>query len=84
MSDERADLILNMLRAIRAEQAAQREKLDEIITRIGALEREVAALSLRVAEIRVDFAGLSVRIDNLDRRVGRIEHRLELADTPAG
>lgn len=84
MSDERADLILNMLRAIRAEQAAQREKLDEIITRIGALEREVAALSLRIAEIRVDFAGLSVRLDNLDRRVGRIEHRLELADTPAG
>jgi polyhydroxyalkanoate synthesis regulator phasin len=84
VSDERADLILNMLRAIRAEQVAQREKLDEIITRIGALEREVAALSLRVAEIRVDFAGLSVRIDNLDRRVGRIEHRLELADTPAG
>ncbi len=28
MSEERGDLILNMLRAIRAEQAAQREKLD--------------------------------------------------------
>lgn len=83
MSDERADLILNMLRAIRAEQAAQREKLDEIITRIGALEREVAALSLRIAEIRVDFAGLSLRLDNLDRRVGRIERRLELAEAPA-
>ena len=83
MSDERADLILDMLQAIRADQAAQLEKLDEIITRIGALEREVAALSLPIAEIRVDFAGLSVRLDNLDRRVGRIEHRLELADTPA-
>jgi hypothetical protein len=56
VSDERADLILDMLRAIRADQAAQLEKLDEIITRIGALEREVAALSLRIAEIRVDFA----------------------------
>ncbi len=83
MSDERADLILNMLRAIRAEQSAQREKLDEIISRIGALEREVASLSLRIAEIRVDFAGLSVRLDNLDRRVGRIERRLELIDAPA-
>jgi len=49
MNDERADLILNMLRAIRAEQAAQREKLDEIISRIGALEREVATLTLRFA-----------------------------------
>jgi predicted nuclease with TOPRIM domain len=75
MSDERADLILNMLRAIRAEQAAQREKLDEIIVRLGRLEREVAGL-------HADFAGLSVRLDNLDRRVGRIEQRLELADVP--
>jgi len=75
MSDERADLILNMLRAIRAEQAAQREKLDEIIVRLGRLEREVVGL-------HADFAGLSVRLDNLDRRVGRIEQILELVDVP--
>jgi predicted nuclease with TOPRIM domain len=75
MSDERTDLILNMLRAIRAEQAAQREKLDEIIVRLGRLEREVAGL-------HSDYAGLSVRLDNLDRRVGRIERRLELTDVP--
>jgi predicted nuclease with TOPRIM domain len=75
VSDERADLILNMLRAIRAEQSAQREKLDEIIVRLGRLEREVA-------ELHVDYAGLSVRLDNLDRRVGRIEQRLELIDVP--
>jgi uncharacterized protein (UPF0335 family) len=50
LSDERADLILNMLRAIRAEQAAQREKLDEIIFRLGRLEREVAGLH---ADLRV-------------------------------
>jgi hypothetical protein len=30
-------LIPNMLRAIRSEQTAQREKLDEIISRLGAL-----------------------------------------------
>ncbi len=39
MSDDWADLILSMLRAIHAEQAAQREKLDEIISRLGALKR---------------------------------------------
>ena len=75
MTEERTDLILSMLRAIRAEQTAQREKLDEIIVRLGRLEREVAGL-------HVDYAGLSVRLDNLDRRVGRIERRLELADVP--
>jgi DNA anti-recombination protein RmuC len=82
MGQERADLVLNMLRAIRTEQAAQREKLDEIISRIGALEREVATLTLRFAEMKVDFANLSVRIDNLDHRVRRIEQRLELIEVP--
>jgi hypothetical protein len=67
--------ILNMLRAIRAEQSAQREKLDEIIVRVGSLECEVASL-------HTDYAGLSVRLDNLDRRVGRIEQRLELVEVP--
>ena len=75
MSGERADLILNMLRAIRAEQAAQREKLDEIIVRLGRLEREGAGL-------HADYAGLSVRLDNLDRRVGRIGQILEFVDVP--
>ena len=75
MGDERADLILNMLLAICAEQAAQREKLDEIIVRLGRLEREVAGL-------HADYAGLSVRLDNLDRRVGRIGQILEFVDVP--
>jgi septal ring factor EnvC (AmiA/AmiB activator) len=83
VSDERADLILNMLRAIHAEQAAQRDKLDEIISRIGALEREVATLTLRFAEMKVDFANLSVRIDNLDNRLRRVDQRSELVEVPA-
>lgn len=69
MSDDRADLILNMLRGIRAEQSTHRDKLGEIIVRLGRLEREIAGL-------HADYAGLSIRLDNLDRRVGRIEHRL--------
>ena len=80
MSEQPDNLVLTMLRAIREEQAAQREKLDEIISRIGTLEREVATSNLRIAEVRVDFASLSVRIDNLDRRLGRIERRLELVE----
>jgi hypothetical protein len=64
-----------MLRAIRAEQSAQREKLDEIIVRLGRLEREVAGL-------HGDYVSLSLRLDNLDRRVGRIEQRLELLEIP--
>ena len=76
MTVERSDLILTLLRAICGEQAAQREKLDEIIGRLGRLEREVAGL-------HADYAALSVRLDNLDRRVGRIEARLELVELPS-
>jgi hypothetical protein len=54
MRDERADLILSMLRAIRAEQAAQREKLDEIIVRLGRLERQVAGLLATMLACRCD------------------------------
>jgi hypothetical protein len=64
-----------MLRAIRAEQSGQREKLDEIIVRLGRLEPEVAGL-------HSGYAGLSVRLDHLDRRVGRIEPRLDLVEAP--
>jgi hypothetical protein len=50
-----------MLRAIRAEQATHREKQDEIISRIGTLGRDVATVTLRFPEMKVDFANLSVR-----------------------
>jgi hypothetical protein len=32
--------------------------------------------------MKVDFAHLSVRIDNLDHRVRRVEQRLELVEVP--
>ena len=51
VSDERTDLILNMLRAIRAEQAAQREKLDEIIA--GSAARRGARPAGRVILLHV-------------------------------
>ena len=76
MSDERADLILNLLRGIRAKLDEHDQKFEEVITRLGRVEREVANL-------HGDFAGLSVRMDNLDRRVGRIERRLDLVDESA-
>jgi hypothetical protein len=57
MSDERADLILNMLRAIRTTQYEHGRKLDEVITRLSALERDFAGM-------KIDFAGMRVRLHN--------------------
>lgn len=50
MSDEIADLILNMLRAIRSKQDEHDRKFDEVITRLGALERDFAG-------VKVDLPG---------------------------
>jgi hypothetical protein len=73
MSDERADLIRNMLRAIRSTQEEHGRKLDEVITRLSALERDFAGM-------KMDFAGMHVRLDNISRRLDRIERRLDLVD----
>jgi len=53
------------------------QKLDEVVTRLGRLEREVAGF-------HADYAGLSVRLDNSDRRPQPVAHRLELVETPEG
>jgi tetrahydromethanopterin S-methyltransferase subunit G len=77
VSDERADLILNTLREIRAEIATIRDRQEELIERVGRVEREVANL-------HVDFAGMHLRLDNIGRRLDRIERRLDLVDAPGG
>jgi len=76
VSDEQADLILSMLRAIRGKQDQHDQKLDEVITRLSALERDFAGMKL-------DFAGVHARLDNIGRRLDRVERRLELVDEPA-
>lgn len=59
---ERADLILNMLRAICGKQDQHDQKCDEANTRLSALERDFAGM-------KVDFAGAHARLDNIDRRL---------------
>ena len=73
MSDERTDLILNMLRAIRGKQDEHDQKFDEVITRLSSLERDFAGM-------KVDFAGMHARLDNISRRLDRVERRLDLVD----
>jgi hypothetical protein len=66
VSDERADLILSMLRVIRGKQDQHDQKFDEVITRLSALERDFAGMKL-------DFAGGHARLDNIGRRLDRGE-----------
>ena len=72
--------MLNMLRAIRGKLDEHDRKFDEVIVRLGRVERETAGLRLEIANLHGDFASLSERLDNLDRRLDRVERRLDLVD----
>ena len=66
MTDPRADLMLELLRAIRAEQAEIRTDLAEIKERLGIQESQYASLSRRVDRLGGDM-------EQVKRRVGLIE-----------
>ncbi|WP_137181200.1 hypothetical protein [Roseomonas sp. AR75] len=66
MSDSRADLILELLRAIRAEQGEIRADLAEVKERLGILESQYASLSRRVDRIGGDM-------EQVKRHLGLIE-----------
>jgi hypothetical protein len=66
MSDPRADLMLDLLRAIHAEQAEIRTDLAEIKERLGILESQYASLSRRVDRLGGDT-------EQVKRQLGLIE-----------
>ena len=66
MTDPRADLMLELLRAIRAEQAEIRTDLAEIKERLGIQESQYASLSRRVDRLGGDM-------EQVRKRLGLIE-----------
>ena len=66
MTDPRADLMLELLRAIRAEQAEIRTDLAEIKERLGIQETQYASLSRRVDRLGGDM-------EQVRKRLGLIE-----------
>jgi len=73
MSDERADLILNMLPAIRITQ-------DEHGAQAGRGDYAAQRARSRFRGMKLDFAGIHVRLDNISRRLDRVERRQDLVD----
>ena len=63
MSDERADLILEHLRAIRSDIVEIKTDLIEIKQRIGFLEGQYANLPSRVDRMAGDIALIKRRLD---------------------
>jgi len=63
MVDEPENIVLPALNRIREQNDTILRKLDEVITRLGAVERDIAGME-------VDYAATQLRLDNMDRRIG--------------
>jgi chromosome segregation ATPase len=66
MSDQRGDLVLEMLRAIRGDLAEVKVDLAELKQRVGLLEGQYASLSARVDRIAGDVVQIKRRLDLVD------------------
>jgi predicted nucleic acid-binding Zn-ribbon protein len=73
MTAETTDLVLEILRRIRASQERMELDVTDLKVRMSSVERHAA-------EIQVQMAAMSVRLDRFDERLGRIERRLDLVD----
>ena len=74
MSDEPDHLVLRYLRRMDEKLDNLNNKVGELVVRISAVERELAGSK----SPDTDFAGMQARMDGFDRRLDRIENRLEL------
>lgn len=68
MADQPDNIVLAMLRKIDQRTERMAEDLQDLKTRVTAVEE--------------GLAGVNRRLDRLDHRVERIEKRLELSETP--
>jgi len=73
MTEETENLVLDLLRKIRASQ----ERME---TDIGDLKLRMSACEQNLGQMHLQLAGLNMRMDRFDERLSRIERRLELVD----
>ena len=72
------NLILEHLRAMRADVAGIREDVQEIKQRLSGLEAGVGGLKRDMGDLYTENASQHVRYDRLASRIEKIERRLEL------
>lgn len=80
MSTDADNLVLQHLRAIRADITDIREGQREILARVSNLEATVAGMRRDLANSYADIVTMNARLDRLSDRIGRIERRLQLSD----
>jgi hypothetical protein len=78
MTENVENLILEHLKALRAEMANVREHIDGVLVRLGNLEVAVARIGRDIAHTHSEQVEDRHAMDRLRERVTRIERRLEL------
>ena len=80
MTEETENLVLEMLRRIRASQERTEVDVTDMKARMSALEqREGQVLTLQGQVVSL-LGTLNQRMDRSDERLGRIERRLDVAE----
>jgi hypothetical protein len=77
------ELIFRQGQRILGELGQIREKQDEIVTRLARVEREVVDLRRNILGLHEDYASLAGRLDNISRRLDRMEVRAGLVNEGA-
>ncbi len=78
MSENIENLILEHLKKIQAEQAASRERDNEIMSRLSNIESGIARISRDEAMNYGEIIQDRHAVDKLKERMERIERRLEI------
>lgn len=78
MTENTENLVLEHLRAIRADMADLRADVREIKTRLGNLEAGQGSIIRHLGDLASADAAAQLGIDRLGDRVERIERRLEI------
>ncbi|MFA7242311.1 MAG: hypothetical protein WC091_19540 [Sulfuricellaceae bacterium] len=80
MIDNIESLVLEQLRAIRADIASVKEDTREIKNRLAIVESGIATLRRDGSDFAASIADQHLRYDRINDRIERIEKRLELAN----
>jgi uncharacterized coiled-coil protein SlyX len=75
-------LLLEHLKAIRADTAGMRVELKEIKSRLSTVEIGIAGIRSDLAHNFADYARQQATLDALTERIERIERRLDLVEGP--
>ena len=80
MTENVESLLLEHMKRFQASLDRMERRLDEMTARMTTLEGSVVSIMQHLTNLSAADATQQISIDNVNRRLDRIEHRLELAN----